>query len=911
MYLFDYSISVESTQKVLTVVFKDYSVILDKIYVGLANRQGPDFGKSSGAQKASGLVKDAETQVKLTAYCPNCFLTGGGMGQKNPDGTPKGYGANLKGFFEAQTGTITRQADTSSFIGRALPGNWSVGWYYSNLFTEKTSQSYLDDKACFDASRVAWASASGGTPSAVSQCMGLYSPALHPQGEPGGVHETPRFPIRSYWNELSQRAFFGIEEAVGFTMDGGYLMLGTEEFEERPCGAASEISYNFSELLNSLKVRGIKFSNLPDGSSPDKKPLYRANYIGTLREVLEQWCANFGLDFYYQDNLPYSYNQGFRFLDLYKGADITPIRDIVDPTTTMGSEFGVTPNQTSVIISYKESATLSNTYLQSVITSNIKPFQVKERKKDVKRYVNMMPLHPLDFSIPSWGQTAKTSVLGQVYKEAKFGNFIPWTSNIRNVSSNHECRRRIEARTNRELWDTDTAIALSRYDRQLRDIYVGTRIIEYSLAELVPVKTYPPNHMAPMGNPPTMQRTEKDGEAIKHLIDADGNPGAVATDAELKKKGIKTTISRYNFRGDPDNPYPTVRQQKDFKANCAAMGFEVLAEVEDYMVKQNVIDVFLNKQDVEDINMDSSHYRIFVGYYDKVLHDEYVAWEQRCAEAMYGFGAIVQGTLPGYPFIPENYYGIRDGDLGFEAGGDGLSIPKLLSSFEPNAERYPLQSLMTPGEKPAYTLEAFNAPYNGILINSGNYLPTGLYIGQLDNPWGMTKEEWEKQWFKSFDDNACASFNNQMNIIQSAGYDSEPLVNPDGTPMQVGGKTLTKKIEDPYPYKKQTWDISMFTPKFFTDTDNIIDVLDTLMQNLYQDGRLVDEISINRWDIDFKHRRTCKKVTVMILTDVRPGRHTNVHLMRITWITARPTLKPRGKGSCGNIKNTKEKKKTT
>ena len=32
MYLFDYSISIEATQKTLAVTFKDYSIILDKIY---------------------------------------------------------------------------------------------------------------------------------------------------------------------------------------------------------------------------------------------------------------------------------------------------------------------------------------------------------------------------------------------------------------------------------------------------------------------------------------------------------------------------------------------------------------------------------------------------------------------------------------------------------------------------------------------------------------------------------------------------------------------------------------------------------------------------------------------------------------------------------------------------------------
>ena len=41
--LYNYSISIESNAKILTVVFKDYSIILDKIYIGLIKRQGSTF----------------------------------------------------------------------------------------------------------------------------------------------------------------------------------------------------------------------------------------------------------------------------------------------------------------------------------------------------------------------------------------------------------------------------------------------------------------------------------------------------------------------------------------------------------------------------------------------------------------------------------------------------------------------------------------------------------------------------------------------------------------------------------------------------------------------------------------------------------------------------------------------------
>ena len=604
------------------------------------------------------------------------------------------------------------------------------------------------------------------------------------------------------------------------------------------------------------------------------------NYIGTLREVLEQWCGVFSLDFYYMDNGKSP--SGFYFMDLDQGADISNIRDVADPTTALGREFGATTLQKSVIVSYKESSTLENTYVQKAITANIKPYTVTERSKAVKRYVSLLPLHPLDFSMPAWDSFPRKSVLGENFTSWKYANHIPWDSNPGNYGSKdaayeanptHDWRRRVRKRTNRQLWDMDISIALSRLSQELRDIYIGNRICEVALSEVAPVKTYQNGHVSPGNNPG--YGADNVGETIMYEQLANGKPGAELSEAQITAgvNGVPKRVSQDVAVGHPMFR-PNATEEKDLKALLDAIGFEQLAEVEDYMLKENIIDVFMAKQDIEDISMDAGSYKMFVGYYHPEVHNQHVAWEQACAESMYGFGTIVEGTIPAEPFIPRDYFGVMDGNLGFRPCDAGVSIPKLSNEFEPHADQYPTVN-MEEGAKPKYSLEAFNAPFNNILIESGNYLPTGLYISQLDNPWGNTKEDYEKAFWRKFKDNACTEFNDSLNMIQTAGFAEMPVTDAEGNQvLDANNKPVTKKMDDPFPFKKQNWDLKMFAPRFFSNTDQIFDSIDGLIQSLADEkpSRMVDEITVNRKTVDYGHQRFCKKITILVIADTRRGK---------------------------------------
>ncbi len=64
-----------------------------------------------------------------------------------------------------------------------------------------------------------------------------------------------------------------------------------------------QVDYSFPDLKSALASK-VSFANFPDSINS----LYRANYTGSLREVLQSWCADFGIGFYWASNAIYFYD---------------------------------------------------------------------------------------------------------------------------------------------------------------------------------------------------------------------------------------------------------------------------------------------------------------------------------------------------------------------------------------------------------------------------------------------------------------------------------------------------------------------------------------------------------------------------------------------------------------------------
>ncbi len=70
-----------------------------------------------------------------------------------------------------------------------------------------------------------------------------------------------------------------------------------------------DVVYSFSELLNKLTALGIKIPVMPA-----EKTDYFARHTGSLREVLNAWCQEYGITFFWEN--------GIHFVDLKKGITI-------------------------------------------------------------------------------------------------------------------------------------------------------------------------------------------------------------------------------------------------------------------------------------------------------------------------------------------------------------------------------------------------------------------------------------------------------------------------------------------------------------------------------------------------------------------------------------------------------------
>lgn len=128
---------------------------------------------------------------------------------------------------------------------------------------------------------------------------------------------------------------------------GGYIILGKENFPDTNC-EIPRVDYNFTELCQALTKYGISHQL----SSFDLNSLYRQEYAGTLREVLNNWAADFSFEFFFDGTV-------LKAIDLRKPVDITSVQSFASS------------NQFVVSTTYGE--TLENTYTQSVVARFLKP----------------------------------------------------------------------------------------------------------------------------------------------------------------------------------------------------------------------------------------------------------------------------------------------------------------------------------------------------------------------------------------------------------------------------------------------------------------------------------------------------------------------------------------------------------
>jgi len=143
------------------------------------------------------------------------------------------------------------------------------------------------------------------------------------------------------------------------------LVVGDEEFVDQACDVP-DVKYNFTSLLATMaKIPNFSFKNFTDIN-----PNYRTSYTGTLREVLSNWCSDFGFSFYWD-----FISNSLICIDLRDPIDLTPVSNFITENFNQNNSTSNLP-----ISNYSEQESLEGTYQQDNIDFVIKPSRIKERQ---------------------------------------------------------------------------------------------------------------------------------------------------------------------------------------------------------------------------------------------------------------------------------------------------------------------------------------------------------------------------------------------------------------------------------------------------------------------------------------------------------------------------------------------------
>jgi hypothetical protein len=200
--------------------------------------------------------------------------------------------------------------------------------------------------------------------------------------------------------------------------DGGYILLGDEQFAQNECDIP-KVDYNLTSLLNLLAYNGITVYGLTD-VNPD----HRTDYVGTLREVLGNWCSDFGLSFYWNSfRTASSRTEDIIGIDLSNPVSLTTLDAV---KTAIDS---ISRSDDYLVTSFNETYSLENTNKTYHVTSFKKDATVKQRNWTIYKQYSAQNITVQDLN-PN-----KNMLLGRTYEQ-----FI-------------------------------TSCVLAKYSTQLRDIY--------------------------------------------------------------------------------------------------------------------------------------------------------------------------------------------------------------------------------------------------------------------------------------------------------------------------------------------------------------------------------------------------------------------------------------------------------
>lgn len=748
MFLVSYEINGSPDGKTLKVKFVDYSLILDKTRIAIFKRHDykkniPAGTPTAAAIAAASFFRKFSARPQINALCPGCSMEDSSFYDVvvNKQGTA--------GAFEAGTPPLVTQIESAAYfynhknkLGFDLYNtNNSTGTIDKlNGLIPVTAQSFWPESLHIldESTRVPKVVTSTAVMSELYKTY--YNRTYIPLGSTALVS--------SGRNSVTLTSYNGDK----IDINGGTVVLGTEEFNESVCGSAAKVSYNFTELICILSKAGFNFSkkdsldamtfndlNGTASISPiNKNQNYRKDYSGTLREVLGNWCADFGLDFYVLGTR-------IHFIELSNGqnleCDIESIFNITKPgytavvmptrtksdgtaipagsrpsTTNLGFIFNSDKNY--AIGNFTESADISDTYEQRIVTFRVKPRKVEEKTKEKKHHCGFLAMHPLDFLDPN--MTSKTdwrNIYSRDYTRPTIANII-WRASLTTANKKHWY-------TNRSFEVIDRCAAIGKYSKDYRDIYAGQLICRDPAATGTSATTYKIGSVA-----------------YAHVL-----PNATAMEGfnsfafmPLYKIGHKTAS------GQPTNDNIKLAIiEKVFKKAGQAQ--------QQYIIDHRTFDVWL-------------------GFRNEQEAEEIISWENSVAENMYKYGVMVRGSRDFLgKALPQTYSQEldEDGNPALEIDGtkkkpkpNPLVYPRLNDPFVSDdfaRQAHPSLGLDSGSLKllklenssvPAFQRHRFyeDLPFRNLFKSIREYTAASisiasLPIASLDNDWGTSKEKFD------------------------------------------------------------------------------------------------------------------------------------------------------------------------
>ena len=191
---------------------------------------------------------------------------------------------------------------------------------------------------------------------------------VHPDGKVYDASTPPKLiGVNPVWGDyVKRRIEFSKQIPIGNNKMGGMVIVGTEQFSTDDC-VLKDVDYNFSELKLALLKFGIAIK------IRDRRPEYRATHIGTVREVIGAWCADFGVSWTYDS---------FSLIPV--------VSEIANNTAKAANSIQIINTKARSIVGSKAecivegidyNVSIEDTYRQFLVTAYKKPSTPKEYKK--------------------------------------------------------------------------------------------------------------------------------------------------------------------------------------------------------------------------------------------------------------------------------------------------------------------------------------------------------------------------------------------------------------------------------------------------------------------------------------------------------------------------------------------------